>query len=217
LSLPVSFSDRFRLCGRLLGALRFATYMVLQVAIFSFSFPWLTAPALMVLLLGMAEGQSWGRWILRSRFLLLAAALPALAGLPWGASTLQSGLTLWFPSLLRSARLALVLASAAWLSTGMSPVELRDALLVLLRFLGMRASGRIARAASLTMAFIPWTRTELVRANEAARLRGSDPTRRPGRHLAVLSVPLVSRSLEKAKRGSEALELRDSGFLRQKN
>jgi len=198
--------------GRLRGAPRFAVYMVLQAAIFSFSFPWLAAPALMVLLLGMAEGQTWGRWIIRSRFLILAAALPALAGLPWGTPTVQAGLAIWMPSLLRSARLALVLASAAWLSTGMSPVELRDALLILLRFLGTRASGRIARAASLTMAFIPWTRTELVRADEAARLRGSDPARQPGRHLAALSVPLVSRSLEKAKRGSEALSLRDPGF-----
>jgi len=211
-SLPASSAVRPRLCGRLRGAPRFAVYMVLQGAIFSFSFPCLAAPALAVLLLGLAEGQAWGRWIIRSRLLLLAATLPALAGLPWGAATAEAGLTLWLPSLLRSARLALVLASAAWLSTGMSPVELRDALLVLLRFLGTRASGRVARAASLTMAFIPWTRTELVRADEAARLRGSDPVRRPGRHLAALSVPLVSRSLEKAKRGSEALSLRDPGF-----
>lgn len=187
-------------------------YMALQVAIFSLTFPWLAAPALMVAALGMLEGQTWGRWIIRSRILLLAAALPALAGLPWGAPSVAAGLSLWAPSLLRSARLALVLASAAWLSTGMSPVEFRDALLTLLQPLGARASGRIARAASLTMAFIPWTRAELVRANEAARLRGSDPTRRPGRHLAALSVPLVSRSLEKAKRGSEALALRDPGF-----
>jgi energy-coupling factor transporter transmembrane protein EcfT len=106
----------------------------------------------------------------------------------------------------------LVLASAAWLSSGMSPVELRDALVALLRPLGARAGGRIARAASLTMAFIPWTRDELRRADEAARLRGSDPRRRPGRHLAALSVPVVSRALDKAKRGSEALALRDPGF-----
>jgi len=212
LSIPTLVPAHPWLRGRLRGAPRFAVYMALQVAIFSFTFPVLAAPALMITALGLREGQTWGRWIIRSRILLLAAALPALAGLPWGASTLQSGLTLWVPSLLRSTRLALVLASAAWLSSGMSPVELRDALLVLLRFLGRRMSGRIARAASLTMAFIPWTRTELIRTNEAARLRGSDPVIRPGRHLVALSVPLVSRSLEKAKRGSEALSLRDSGF-----
>jgi energy-coupling factor transporter transmembrane protein EcfT len=62
------------------------------------------------------------------------------------------------------------------------------------------------------MAFVPWTTAELRRADESARLRGSDPARRPGRHLVALSVPLVSRSLEKAKRSSEALALRDSGF-----
>ena len=197
---------------QLRGAARFGVYMALQFAIFSLNFPWLAVPALVVITVGLLEGQTWVRWIIRSRYLLVTASLPALAGLPFGASSLQAGLTLWVPSLLRSARLALVLASAAWLSSGMSPVELRDALSVLLRPLGRRVSGRIARAASLTMAFIPWTRAELVRSDEAARLRGSDPKRRPGRHLAALSVPLVSRSLEKAKRGSEALSLRDPGF-----
>jgi len=212
LSIPLRFSLQTGKSTRLCGAPRFAVYMALQVAIFSLTFPWLAAVALVVATLGVLEGQTWGRWIIRSRILLLAATLPALAGLPWGAPSFAEGLSLWVPSLLRSARLALVLASAAWLSAGMSPVELRDALSVLLRPLGQRASGRIARAASLTMAFIPWTHAELVRANEAARLRGSDPARHPVRHLAAMSVPLVSRSLEKAKRGSEALSLRDSGF-----
>jgi len=94
----------------------------------------------------------------------------------------------------------------------MSPVELREALVVLLRPLGARAGGRIARAASLTMAFVPWTAAELRRADEAARLRGSDPARSPAGHLGALSVPLVSRVLDKAKKGSEALTLRDPGF-----
>jgi energy-coupling factor transporter transmembrane protein EcfT len=186
--------------------------MALQAALFSASFPWLAVPALLVIALGWLEGQTWGRWIIRSRLLLVAAALPALAGLPLDAPDLEAALSLWEPSLLRSARLALVLASAAWLSSGMSPVELRDALVALLRPLGARIGSGIARAASLTMAFIPWTRTELRRADEAARLRGSDPRRRPGRHLAALSVPVVSRALDKAKRGSEALALRDPGF-----
>jgi len=186
--------------------------MALQVAIFSLPFPWLGFPALVVAALGIAGGQSLLRWVVRSRILLMAAALPAFAGIPWGAPSLQAALSLWEPSVLRSARLALVLASAAWLSSGMSPVELRDALLAMLRPLGSRCSGRVARAASLSMAFIPWTRQELRHADEAARLRGSDPARRPARHLVALSVPLVSRSLDKAKRGSEALSLRDPGF-----
>lgn len=187
------------------GVPRFAMYMALQVALLSLAFPWLAVPALGILVLGTLEGHAWGRWIIRSRLLLLAAALPAIVGLP-------RGLSLWEPSLLRSARLALVLASAAWLSAGMSAVELRDALALLLRPLGPRLAGRVARAASLTMAFIPWTKTELVLADEAARLRGSNPARRPAHHLVALAVPLVSRSLDKAKRGSEALSLRDAGF-----
>lgn len=199
---------------RISGAHRFVLYMALQAAVFSLPFPWLGIPALAVVALGIAGGQSWPRWVARSRLLLTAAALPALAGIPWAAPSMRAALSLWEPSLLRSARLALVLASAAWLSSGMSPVELRDALLALLLPLGARASSRIARVASLTMAFIPWTRQELRHADEAARLRGSNPARRPGRHLVALSVPLLSRSLDKAKRGSEALSLRDSGFNR---
>jgi energy-coupling factor transporter transmembrane protein EcfT len=189
-------------------------YLALQLAVFSLPFPWLGIPAIAVVVLGIAGGQSWVGWLARSRILLIAAALPALVGIPWGAPSTQAALSLWEPSALRSARLALVLASAAWLASGMSPVELRDALLVLLLPLGARASSRVARAASLTMAFIPWTRQELRHADEAARLRGSNPARRPVRHLVALSVPLVSRSLAMAKRGSEALSLRDPEFGR---
>ena len=198
--------------GRLRGASRFVAYLATQIAVFSCPFPWIAAPAIAVAALGASEGLGWGRWTRRSWFLLVAAALPAMVGAPFGAPSVSSAWAVWEPSLLRSARLALVLASAAWLSSGMSPVELRDALSVLLRPLGSRLSGRIARSASLTMAFVPWTTAELRRADESARLRGSDPARRPGRHLVALSVPLVSRSLEKAKRSSEALALRDSGF-----
>jgi energy-coupling factor transporter transmembrane protein EcfT len=144
--------------------------------------------------------------------MLLAAGLPAIVGIPWDAEPLSAFAAAWAPPLLASARLVIVLASAAWLSSGMSPVELRDALSVLLRPLGKRASRRVASAASLTMAFIPWTAAELRRAGEAAQLRGSNPAKRPVRHLVALSVPLVSRSLEKARRGSEALSLRDSRF-----
>jgi len=207
-------STRLRDARRLRGVSRFAVYMALQIAIFSSPFPWISAPALFVIAIGGSEGLDWPRWLVRSWALMLAAVLPALAGVPWGAASTAEALAVWTPSLLRSARLALVLASAAWLSRGMSPVELRDALASLLWPLGPAASGRIARAASLTMAFIPWTRTEVRRAGEAARLRGSNPSRRPVQYIVALSVPLVSRSLEKAKRGSEAMSLRDPGFLR---
>jgi len=199
---------------RLAGAPRFIAYFALQVSVFSMGFPWLAAPALVLACLGLAEGLRWARWLERSKLLMLVALLPALAGFPWGAvSGGQGGLWyVWEPSLIRSARLGLVLASAAWLSHGMSPVELRDALSTILLPLGRRASDRIARAASLTMAFIPWTARELRIADEAARLRGSDTRRHPGRHLAAISVPLVARSLEKARRAAEALSLRDPRF-----
>ena len=200
--------------ARLSGVPRFVVYLALQAAVFLTPFPWLALPALAILGFGRAEGLGWLRWAGRSRILLMAATLPALVGLPLGeaSGSVAAFLAAWEPSLLRSARLALVLASASWLSSGMSPVDLRDALSALLRPLGDRRGGAIARSASLTMAFIPWTRSELKKADEAARLRGSDPARRPARHLAALSVPLVSRSLEKARRSSEALSLRDPGF-----
>lgn len=218
---------------RLAGAPRFIVYLALQFAIFSAPFSWVAAPLAAVMALGLAEGFGWIAWLRRSWPALMAAALPALVGFPLGAfiklvrQVLQSAsspvasqlvelLHLWEPSLLRGIRLELVLASAAWLSAGMSPVDLRDALTSLLRPLGTKGAGIIARAASLTMACIPWTMTELRRADEAARLRGSNPARRPGRHLVALSVPLVSRTLDKARRGSEALALRDAGFITEK-
>jgi energy-coupling factor transporter transmembrane protein EcfT len=198
----------------LAGVPRFAVYFVFQVAVFSSGLPWLGVFAVALALLGRAEGLRWIRWLARSRVLVIVALLPAIAGFPWDAASggLEAFWILWEPSLVRAARLGLVLASAAWLSRGMSPVQLRDALETLLRPLGRLASGRIARAASLTMAFIPWTAREMRIADEAARLRGSDPRRRPGRHLAALSVPLVARSLEKARRAAEALTLRDPRF-----
>lgn len=210
--------------ARLTGAPRFVVYLGLQIAIFSCGFPYLAAPALIILALGLVDRLGWRRWLASSWGLLVVAALPAITGFPWsalgesgtaiamGSVAARTILIAWPPALLRGARLALVLASAAWLSFGMSPVELREALGLLLRPLGRRLSGRVSRSASLTMAFLPWTANELRRADEAARLRGSNPARKPLRHLLALSIPLLSRSLHKAKHSSEALTLRDPRF-----
>lgn len=188
-------------------------YLALQGSILSLGLPWLSVPAAITAGLGLIDGLRWARWVARSWGLLAVAALPACVGIPWSLEGAEF-MSAWLPALARSLRLALVLASAAWLSFGMSAVELRDALALLLAPLGPRRAGRVARAASMTMAFIPWTRTELVRADEAARLRGSNPGRRPARHLVALAVPLVSRSLDKARHSSDALALRDAGFGR---
>lgn len=196
---------------RLQGAKRFIVYLALQISVFSLGLPWLFAPAITLIALGTFDGMRWLRWAARSWGLLAVAAMPACVGIPWsltGAEFLRA----WLPALDRGLRLALVLASAAWLSYGMTAVELREALVLLLRPLGAKLAGRMARAASMTMAFMPWTRTELVRADEAARLRGSNPARRPARHLVALAVPLVSRSLDKARHSADALALRDAGF-----
>ena len=84
-------------------------------------------------------------------------------------------------------------------------------LLVHLR-LTAASAGRPVAIAVLTLAFLPWTLAEAKRADEAARLRGSDPRRRPLRHLAAMTLPVSVRTLEKARRGAEALTLRDSAY-----
>jgi energy-coupling factor transporter transmembrane protein EcfT len=198
------------------GIRRFALYAALQFAIFSAPHGALGAVALLILGLAYYEGFAWGAWLRRSWPALLIALGPALATLPFDAlargAALSSWWPLWLPGLARSARFFLVLSSASWLSYGMSPVELRELLSALLKPLGARIGGGIARAAALMLAFLPWTMAELKRADEAARLRGSNPAKRPVSHLAGLSVPLALRTLEKARRSAEALSLRDAGM-----
>ncbi len=198
------------------GVRRFALYAALQIALFSPYPGAIGAVALLVLALGLHEALAWGAWLRKAWPALLVALGPAIVSLPIDALARGAALSLWWPlwlpGLARSARFFLVLASASWLSYGMSPVALRDALATLLKPLGARIGGRIARAASLMLAFLPWTMEELKLADEAARLRGSDPATRPLRHLAALSVPLALRTLEKARRSAEALSLRDAGM-----
>lgn len=195
--------------------LRFPCYLALQAALLALPGPWLALPAALTLTLGWTEGMSWLRWSRSAWPVLLVAAAPAAFGVPLSsllAGDLPEALAAWLPSLARSARLALVFAAAAWLSRGMSPADLRDALVPFLRPLGRRASGHIARGASLTLAFLPWTLAEARQADEAARLRGSDPRRRPLGHLAAMALPVSVRTLEKARRGAEALTLRDAAY-----
>jgi energy-coupling factor transporter transmembrane protein EcfT len=203
------------------GIWRFLLYLSLQIGVFVLAGLWLALPGLLILCLGAREGLSWLTLARRSRPVLMMAALPAVVGFPLmqALATITSDgtatgyLMLWAPSLARSARFLMVFASAAWLSRGMSPVELRDVLTLLLRPLGRRFGGGVARSASLTMAFLPWTIAEIRRADEAAKLRGSSPGRHPARHLAAMAVPVSVRVLEKARLSAEALELRESGSL----
>jgi energy-coupling factor transporter transmembrane protein EcfT len=214
------------------GLPRFAVYLGLQFMILLLPGGALVAPLLLLAILGLADGvfrqrmssmPGWASWLRRAWPVLLVAAMPAVAGFPWelvgwsargGPAGLSDGyagamLSAWLPGLLRSARFLLVFASAAWLSGGMTAIGLRDVLLVILKPLGPVLGPIIARAAALVMAFLPWTFTEIRRADEAARLRGSDPRRHPGRHLAAMAVPISVRSLEKARISAEALLLRD--------
>ena len=194
---------------------RLAIYAALQAGVFLAPAAFLPIAAAALAYLGRRDGIRWARWARASWPALLVAASPALVGLPLSAfidGRHAEALALWAPSLIRSARLALVFPAAAWLSAGMSPVMLRDALIRIMRPLGDRTAASLARAASLMLAFFPWTLAELRRANEAALLRGSDPRRRPARHLAALGVPVTVRALEKARRSAEALSLRDPGL-----
>lgn len=193
------------------GLPRFLFYLCLQFAVFLAPGTWLVVPAAIIAILGAVDGLPWLRWVRRAWPALLVALSPALVSLPLGVPSDKFWLV-WMPGLLRSVRFMLVLASAAWLSLRMSPVDLRDVLSGLLKPLGRRLGGGIARGTALTLAFLPWTATEVRRADEAARLRGSSPARRPVRHLAALAVPVSVRTLEKARRSAEALSLRDPGF-----
>jgi energy-coupling factor transporter transmembrane protein EcfT len=203
----------------LTGIHRLLLYLSLQFGVFALAGPWLALPGFLIMYLGSREGLSWLSWARSSRPVLVMAAFPAVVGFPLmqALATMTSGgtaagfLALWSPSLAQSARFLLVFASAAWLSRGMSPVELRDVLILLLRPLGRRFGGGVARSASLAMAFLPWTLSEIRRADEAARLRGSDPGSHPARHLAAMAVPVSVRALEKARLSAEALALREPG------
>ncbi len=192
---------------------RLALYLALQGAVFLAPGPGILVPAAAILALGILAGVHWGRWIAGLGALLGVILLPAAAGLPEAWPRLAGGaaefLAAWAPGLRRSFAFLLVLASAQWLSRSTRVEEIREALEALLRPLGP-AGGRAALAAALALVFLPWARYELSRADEAARLRGSDPRRRPLGHLAALGVPLTARLLEKARLSSEALALRDA-------
>lgn len=188
---------------------RLALYLALQAAVFLAPGPTILLPAAAVAVLGARAGVDWGRWLARLGPLLGMILLPALAGLPEAWPVRAEGaafLAAWSPGLRRSLAFLLVLASAEWLSRTTRVDEIRETLEGLLGPRGRRA----ALAAALTLGFLPWARYELARADEAARLRGSDPRRGPLRHLAVLGIPLTARLLEKARLSSEALALRDA-------
>jgi energy-coupling factor transporter transmembrane protein EcfT len=205
------------------GIHRFLVYLILQFGVFLVAGPWLAVPGVLILYLGAREGLSWLLWARNSWPVLMMAAMPAVVGFPLSLAlkALASGgaaagavagvLLSWAPSLAQSARFLMVFASAAWLSRGLSPLELRAVLAVLLRPLGQRFGGGVARSASLALAFLPWTLAGIRQADEAARLRGSSPGRSPVRHLVALAVPVSVRALEKARLSAEALELRDPG------
>lgn len=192
---------------------RLVLYLALQAVIFLAPGPWILPAGVAVLALGWSARVRWGKWLTGLGPLLGIILLPAAAGLPEAlAGAAGSGpdfLGIWAPALRRSLTFLLVLASSEWLSRTSLVSEIRDALEGLLRPLGSRGR-RAALAASLALGFLPWARDELVRADEAARLRGSDPRTKPLRHLAALGVPVLARLLEKARLSSEALALRDS-------
>ena len=192
---------------------RLALYLALQGAVLLAPGAGILVPAAAILALGIRAGIRWGRWLAGLGALLGVILLPAAAGLPEAWPRLAGGaaefLAAWAPSLRRSLAFLLVLASAQWLSRSTRVEEIREALETLLRPFGP-AGGRAALAAALALGFLPWARYELTRADEAARLRGSDPRRRPLGHLAALGVPLTARLLEKARLSSEALALRDA-------
>ncbi len=203
---------------------RFLLYFLLQILYLKLAFPWIFTAFLFLLVLGMAEGFSWASFARRNPWLVLMAVMPAVLGFPpgWlagffgragaGLPALQEA---WAPALLKSLRLVCIFASAGWLSSRMSPVDLRDVFASLLKPLGKKLAIKASRPLSLTMAFIPWIKEEIKKTDEAARIRGSSARRNAARHLFVLGLPLLSRVLQKAKLSSDALAIRDRAFMEQ--
>ncbi|HAW85383.1 MAG: hypothetical protein A2087_06995 [Spirochaetes bacterium GWD1_61_31] len=209
---PNSLANR-RKSWQLTGLKRFLVYAAAQAAVLLAPVPVLAGVLALTVGLGWLEGLRWLGWLRRFWPALLIALAPAVVGLPsLGPAAGQLWLVAWWPALLRSGRYLLVFVTAAWLSHGMTPLDLRRVLEGLLWPLGRRVAGAVARAAGLVLAFLPWTAREIGQAAAAARLRGSDPRRRPVRHLAGLLVPVALRSLERARHSAEALLLRDAGL-----
>lgn len=194
------------------GLPRFLLYAGLQIAIF-LSPTKLLLPVLgLVLATGLTEKLDWLAWMKQATGALLMVAALALSGFPftlYATMTIAQLLAAWLPGLLRALRFLLIILSAAWLSHGMSALDLRQVLELLFRPLGRQYGRALARSASLVLAFLPWTRAEIKAASEAATLRGLDARRQPIRHLSGLMVPVALRSLERARHSAEALSLRD--------
>ncbi|MBU0935076.1 MAG: energy-coupling factor transporter transmembrane protein EcfT [Spirochaetes bacterium] len=194
------------------GLPRFLLYAGLQIAIF-LSPKWLLLIILgLVLAAGLAEKLDWLAWARQSLRVVLMVAALALAGFPFAQyATMDVAriLAVWLPGLLRALRFLLIILSAAWLSHGLSALDLRQVLELLFWPLGNHIGRALARSVSLVLAFLPWTRAEIKSASEAATLRGLDARRQPIRHLSGLMVPVALRSLERARHSAEALSLRD--------
>lgn len=191
---------------------RLGLYLLLQASVFLAPGFWAALPGAAILALGARAGVRWFHWLRRGGVLFVVTLLPALAGLPEALQVSSNGassfLFAWAPGLRKSLVFLLVLAGAEWLSRTAGVSEIRETLEWVLGPLG-RAGKRAALTAALTLSFLPWARNELRKADEAARLRGSNPRRHPFRHLSSMGIPLTARLLEKARRSSEALALRD--------
>lgn len=180
---------------------RLCLYLALQAAVFLAPGPAVLAPSLAIWALGRTAGMRWGRWLKSAPWVLIL--LPALAGLP-EALAAPISLHNWLPALRRSFVFLLVLASSQWFTRSSGVTEMQAAFSWALRPLGA-AGNRAALAATLTVIFLPWARSELRETDEALRLRGRSA---PLPRLAALGVPLTTRLLEKARHTSEALSLR---------
>ncbi len=186
---------------------RFAAYCAIQAGMFCLPVSGVMLLIIFVVLIAGLERFSWLPWLRGSWFVIIMAVLPAFFGFPFFHP--DGSLSSWLPYLRRSLQFLLVFISAAWLSHGMRPMDLADLLRILLRPFGKKFSATVSRAGSLMLAFMPWAREDLRKANEAALLRGSNPKRHPVAHLYALAIPVSIRALERARHSAEALALRD--------
>jgi energy-coupling factor transporter transmembrane protein EcfT len=188
---------------------RLGLYLLLQASVFLAPGFWAALPGAAILALGARAGVRWFHWLRRGGVLFVVTLLPARPGFRKPSSELQRPRPFFSvgSGLRKSLVFLLVLAGAERHSRTAGVSEIRETFEWVL---GPLPRGkRAALTAALTLSFLPWARNELRKADEAARLRGSNPRRHPFRHLSSMGIPLTARLLEKARRSSEALALRD--------
>lgn len=188
--------------------LRFAIYVVLCIAVWLLP-PWGPLVAFAgTFVLGILVKVNWARWLAGLSWFWLIVLAPIVfylaAAIP--AGHLESSEL--FAAIHRSAAMVLLLAASHWLTRTTTVFEIRAAIALVFRPLGRKTADMLSLIASLALAFVPWILDEAQAVRDASALRGLSLKRRPVSGLFAMTIPLMLRVVEKARRTAEALTLR---------